>query len=215
MSASDVRDSGEPARLAEEVRAAAPTGRSGALVGIDGPGGSGKSTLADVLAAEIADAVVVHGDDFYRPSADRQRGTAASGGQFDLDRLLRQVVAPAASGGAVRYQWYDWSRDELAEWIPVPAGVTVIVEGVYCTELRLRDYYDYRIFCVADQAVRLRRGLERDGEAARSHWLDDWIPAEDRYIAGQRPDLAAQVVLASDGSDDDSAPVFRRVELSA
>jgi hypothetical protein len=61
----------------------------------------------------------------------------------------------------------------------------------------------------------LRRGLERDGEAARSQWLDDWIPAEDRYIAGQRPDLAAQVVLASDGSDDDSAPVFRRVELSA
>ena len=55
MSASDVRDDGEPGRLAEEVRAAAPAGRSGALVDIDGPGGSGKSTLAAVLAAEIAD----------------------------------------------------------------------------------------------------------------------------------------------------------------
>lgn len=129
MSACDVRDDGEPGRLAEEVRAAAPTGRSGALVGIDGPGGSGKSTLAAVLAAEIADAVVVHGDDFYRPSADRPRGTAASGGQFDLDRLLRQVVAPAASGGAVRYQRYDWSRDELAEWIPVPGADAVHAAG--------------------------------------------------------------------------------------
>lgn len=205
----------EPGQLARAVLAAASDGRSGVLVGIDGPGGSGKSLLADLLADHIDGAVVVHGDDFYRPSADRPDGAAAAGEQFDLDRLLRQVVVPAALGDPIRYQRYDWPTDELAEWISVPAGVTVVVEGIYCTELRLRDHYDYRIFCVADQSVRLRRGLARDGEAARSQWLDEWMPAEDRYVLGQRPDLAADMVLISDGPDDELAPVFRLVEPSA
>ena len=95
------------------------------------------------------------------------------------------------------------------------AGVTVIVEGVYCAGLRRTTT------TIGSSASRTRRcGCVEVSNATgkprpSAQWLDDWIPAEDRYIAGQRPDLAAQVVLASDGSDDDSAPVFRRVELSA
>ncbi len=194
---------------------AAPEGRSVVLVGIDGPGGSGKSTLADLLAAHIDGAVVVHGDDFYRPRAERSDGVVGADEQFDLDRLLRQVVAPAAAGTAIRYQRYDWPTDELAEWISVPADVTVVVEGIYCTELRLRDHYDFRIFCVAHRAVRLRRGLARDGHGARSQWLGEWIPAEDRYIVGQRPDLTADVVVASDRPDNQASPEFRLVEPPA
>lgn len=204
-----------PEQLAADIRAATPVCRAAALVGIDGPGGSGKSTLAAALASAIGSAVVVHGDDFHLPSADRPDGTAAVGAQFDLDRLLRQVVLPAATGGPIRYQRYDWGRDELAEWIRVPPGVPVVVEGVYCTELRLRDHYDFRIFCVADREARLRRGLARDGEAARSRWLDNWMPGEDRYLAAQRPDRAADVVLDGGGPEDSSGPVFRRVDPAA
>ena len=47
--------------------------------------------------------------------------------------------------------------------------------------------------------VRLRRGLERDGEAARPQW-EAWMAAEEAYRRRERPDLAADVVL--DGERD-------------
>lgn len=196
-------------QLAADARRVLSTDAPRVLIGIDGPGASGKSTLATLLATALGGAEVVHGDDFYRPSATRPDGDAAAGGQFDLDRLLHQVVAPAAAGKEITYQLYDWDRDELGAWVTVPAGSPLIVEGVYTTELRLRDSYTYRIFCLADRDVRLDRGLARDGESARSQWVDEWMPAEDRYVAQQRPDLAADIVLIGNGADVDH-PVFHR-----
>ncbi|MFD9406493.1 uridine kinase [Streptomyces sp. NPDC059989] len=196
-------------QLAAAVRRASSSDAPRVLIGIDGPGASGKSTLATLLATALGGAEVVHGDDFYRPSATRPDGDAEVGGQFDLERLLHQVVAPAAAGKEVTYQIYDWDRDELGPWVSVPEGSPLIVEGVYTTELRLRDHYTYRIFCLADRDVRLNRGLARDGESARSQWVDEWMPAEDRYVARQRPDLVADIVLIGNGADVDH-PVFHR-----
>ena len=39
------------------------------------------------------------------------------------------------------------------------------------------------------------RGIERDGGAARSRWIDEWMPAEDVYVAAMRPDAAAMLVV--------------------
>ncbi|MGI5404840.1 uridine kinase family protein [Streptomyces sp. CA-135486] len=194
-------------QLATDIRRAFPSGLPRLLIGIDGPGASGKSTLATLLARALGGAEVVHGDDFYRPSATRPDGDVTAGGQFDLDRLRRQVVSPAAAGQDVTYQVYDWDRDELGAWVTVPNSTPLIVEGVYTTELRLRDDYTYRIFCLADRELRLNRGLARDGESARSQWVDEWMPAEDHYLAQQRPDVAADTVLIANGADADH-PVF-------
>ena len=38
-------------------------------------------------------------------------------------------------------------------------------------------------------------GIERDGEAARSRWVDEWMPAEDAYVSAMRPDAAAMLVI--------------------
>jgi uridine kinase len=201
-------------RLARQIENRAQDSSRGVLVGIDGPGASGKSTLANQLAQSLENAAVVQGDDFYLPSGVRPRADAAVGAQFDLDRLLRQVVAPAAAGMEVRYQRYDWDRDALATWISIPPGSTIIVEGIYATEQRLRDHYTFRIFCLADRQLRLRRGLDRDGEGARTQWTDEWMPAEDHYIATQRPDLAAQLVLDGGGRDQEQ-PVYSVVAAGA
>lgn len=176
------------------------------VVGIDGPGASGKSTLAGLLAAHLTDhqanAAVVHVDDFYLPSTDR--GSHA-GALLDLPRLAAQVVLPAASGTALRYQRYDWSADSRMDTVEVPPHVPVIVEGVYCLQSRLRQAYSYSVFCRADPAVRLRRGLDRDGEDARATWVDEWMPAEDRYIADELPDDFADLVVDSSvGADTDA-----------
>src|SRR5207249_2725946 len=102
------------------VRAAADRPRI--LVGIDGPGAAGKSTLAGLLAGHLPGAAVVHVDDFYLPAALRESRAGEVGALFDLPRLARQVVLPAAAGSALRYQRYDWESDVLADWVEVPAG---------------------------------------------------------------------------------------------
>jgi uridine kinase len=179
------------------TRVAHAVGHPRILVGLDGPGASGKSTLAEAVAAGLEGAVVVHTDDFYLPRAGASASVDGVGARYDLARLARQVVAPAAGGGALRYQRYDWGSDTLTEWVDVPADVPVVVEGVYAMARRLRDAYTYAVFCRCDPATRLRRGLERDGEGARAMWLQQWMPAEDDYLAQEHPDDFADLVLDS------------------
>ncbi|MGX6743839.1 uridine kinase family protein [Streptomyces xantholiticus] len=168
------------------------------LLGIDGPGASGKNTLAGQLAAHLAGAEIVHVDDFYLPSAERASRSQEIGPGFDLARLREQVLAPASRGESVTYQKYDWDKDRLGELVTIAAGTPLIVEGVYSTQLAARPYYDYRLFCLAARETRLRRGLDRDGAEAESLWTDEWMPAEDRYLAAEEPHLTADAVLHSD-----------------
>jgi uridine kinase len=178
------------------------------VVGIDGPGGSGKSTLAELLAGLLPGACVVQADDFYLPSTLRPGEEAGIAANYDLDRLTAQVLQPVAAGERAAYQRYDWDDDRLGDWVTLPETGPVIVEGVYCTRDDLRAFYTYEIFCTASREVRLRRGLARDGEEARHQWVEVWMPAEDRYIAAQRPQDRADLVL--DGSDhgDARTPTF-------
>ena len=181
------------------------------LVGIDGPGGSGKSTLATQLVEALGDACLIHGDDFYLPSSRRDERLGEIGSLFDLPRLLEQVVAPGASGSAIRYQRHNWGTDALGEWTGVPDGVPIVVEGVYCLSEAMRSFYTYKIWCRADPAVRLARGLQRDGETARSSWVDLWMPLEDDYVAKQNPQLISDLVLDS-SSDQGTGETFRVVQ---
>lgn len=90
------------------------------LVAVDGPGGSGKSTLAALLAANLADAPVIHTDDF-----------ASAKNPIDWwPRLKQQVVDPLVIGEAARYRRYDWPSESLAEWNIVEPSPVVIIEGV-------------------------------------------------------------------------------------
>ena len=175
-------------------------------VGIDGPGASGKSTLAAGLAAALPEAVLVEGDDFYRPESDPNRSEIEIAALFDLSRLASQVLIPHTEGRDLHFQRYDWETGSLGDWAAGANGTPLIVEGIYSTHKILRDYYDLRIWVSAPRAVRLARGLERDGEEARSKWVDVWMPAEDRYIAEQAPQDHAHLVLdgsgAANGRDD-------------
>ena len=167
------------------------------LVFIDGLGGAGKSVLAEALAAELG-APVVQGDDFYRASAERRESPTESesvGASYDWRRLKQQVLAPLARGKDARYQRYDWSHDRLSDWVVVPRQATVVVEGVYVLRTELRRYASVSIWVETPREVRLDRGIERDGEAARSRWIDEWMPAEDAYVAAMRPDAAATLVV--------------------
>lgn len=116
-----------------------------ARVGIDGPGASGKSTLASGLAGVLPKAILVKGDDFYRPESDSKRSAFEVAGLFDLPRLASQVLIPHTEGRDLHYQRYDWEAGSLGAWVHGTSGTSLIVEGIYSTHQTLRDFYDLRI----------------------------------------------------------------------
>jgi uridine kinase len=159
------------------------------IVAIDGYGGSGKSTLARRLAAALDGAPMVPTDDF-----------ASWDDQFEWwPRLLEQVIAPLARGEIARYQRFDWTTRQLAEWIALPRKpAAVIIEGVAAMRREFDPYLAYRIWVDTPPAVRLRRGLERDGQVMRAQW-DRWMAAEAAYVEMDRPMDRADAVVRGAG----------------
>ncbi|MFZ1978560.1 MAG: uridine kinase [Bacteroidota bacterium] len=173
------------------------TSKQRVLIGIDGCGGSGKSTFAAELSGSLGAAPVIHVDDFYKPSRERSRLSSSKfiGWQFDWRRLERDVLKPLITGGEANYQRYDWSMGCLAEWRNIRTLSHVIIEGIYTLKSELSMYYDLRLWIECPRDVRLKRGLDRDGEHARSLWEDDWMQEEDRYIALCHPHLQAHKII--------------------
>ena len=174
------------AQLAGQLRTGSQPVR---FVGIDGCGGAGKTTFADRLARHGDGWPVVHTDDF------------ASHDEF-LDwwpRLLADVIEPLSQHKPATFRPYDWvHRRPGAPTTIAPADV-VVLEGVGATRQAWRDRLALAIWVDTDSGLRLRRGLQRDGEALADFWRE-WRLAEDRYVAEENPPAYADLVVAGDPS---------------
>ena len=127
---------------------------------VDGPAGSGKTTFAAAVAATVPGSVVVHMDDLFEgwdglPTVDAQ-----------LDSLLR----PLATGEPGSYRRWDWDAGAWAERVTVEPTDLLVVEGVGSGSLRAADVTTVLVWVEAPYDVRMRRGLERDGDAFAPHW---------------------------------------------
>ncbi len=170
------------------------------LVAIDGLGGAGKSTLARLLEEQLSTlgwvVTVVKHDDFYLPSNQRENQQARTiGRDFDWERLRDQVLTPIREGRAAHYQRYDWETDALAEWHTITTSDVVLVEGVYTMRCELTNLYDLKIWVECPRAIRLVRGIARDGEKARTIWEQDWMPQEDDYVKTHLPHERADLSI--------------------
>lgn len=170
------------------------------LVAIDGLGGAGKSTLAQLLEQQLKAlgwiVTVVKHDDFYLPSSQRENQQARMiGRDFDWERLRDQVLIPVRERRSTHYQRYDWEADVLAEWRTISASDVVLVEGVYTMRCELTDLYDLKIWVECPRAIRLARGIARDGEEARTIWEQDWMPKEDDYVKTHLPHERADLSI--------------------
>jgi uridine kinase len=172
------------------------------LVAIDGCGGAGKTVLATRLSEALSTTGrridIVHVDDFYLPSALRSTDNAQEkliGANFDWQRLREQVLVPLRAERDASYARYDWVTDKLAELHTVAAGSTVIIEGTTSSRNELAPFYDLRIWVDCPREIRLRRGIERDGEKKRQLWEHDWMPSEDRYVQAHRPHERADIII--------------------
>jgi uridine kinase len=164
------------------------------IVGIDGGGGAGKSTLARQLQRSAEGVQVVEMDDFYRPEPANSERSDEPCWFFDWRRLRDEVFRPLATGETARFRPHDWENGGLCdETIRVEPGGVVIVEGISTLRRELREWVDFGVWVEAPKALRLERGLERDGASARQTWERYWMPEEERYFEAHQPRRYADI----------------------
>lgn len=185
-------DPANPPLTAILARAHAAPARLGStrLVLVDGRAGAGKSTLAARLGAALG-AQVLHGDDMY----EGWTGLTTLWGV-----LGDQILAPLAAGRPGSFRRWDWGRAERAEAIEVPPAPFLVVEGVGVAQEAARPYASVVVWVDAPWDERLRRGLERDGDAMRDDW-ERWEADERHFHVQHGTDAAADILI------DGTAPI--------
>ena len=161
------------------ARGPASRSRPRLVVLIDGRSGTGKTTLGDALAAEL-DAQIVHLDDVY-PGWDGLR--AAS------EAVVTDVLGPAS--GHTRW---DWSTSQPAGWTAVDPERPIVIEGCGALSRASAPLASLRVWLEADDALRRRRAIERDGEVFAKEW-ERWAAQEEAFIATEDPVSLADVVV--------------------
>ena len=178
------------ASLAADVRSRTPRLGRVRLVCVDGPAGSGKTSFAAALSAALGGAQIVHLDDLYE---------GWSG--------LEGVAAPLAAGNPGRFQRYSWEIERFAEWLDVPVATELVVEGCGSADRLVNDFAVLRVWVEAPPSVRLARGLDRDGEALRHHWLR-WTELEAAHFVREGTRSRADLLVDGDAPDGPADGAF-------
>ncbi len=111
-----------------------------------------------------------------------------------LDGLLR----PLAQGRPGRYRRYDWDAGRFAETVAVAPTPLLVLEGVGSGSLPHADLVTVLVWVEAPHDLRLRRGVDRDGESFAPHWRR-WAAAEHRLFAEHRTRERADLVVDGTG----------------
>ena len=166
-----------------------PGGMRTRIVAVDGAGGAGKSSFARHLAEALGGCAIIHTDDF-----------ASWDNPIDWwPDLIERALEPISRGEVARFTPTRWTPDATPEAVETAPAEFLVLEGVSASRQAFRPYLTYAIWIEAGAQARLRRGLERDGEDARSQW-EEWMAEEDAYRERERPDFAADLVI--DGERD-------------
>lgn len=160
----------------DRVRRARPRLGRTRLVCVDGPAGSGKTTWAADLAAALGPgSAVLHMDDLYA-------GWTTTGA---FARLAAGVLRPLAEGRPGAYHRYDWAVARFDPWrTPVPVPEVLVVEGCGSSPRAADPWAVLRVWVEAPRAVRLARGLARDGPGYEPHWRR-WQAREPAVFAAE------------------------------
>ena len=160
------------------------------MVAIDGCGGAGKTTFATILAGILGNCPTLHTDDF-------------ASWDHPLDwypRVVEQVLEPLRHNQMAHFQKFDWQANRLGQWETVKPCSVIIMEGVSSSRSEFRPYLSFSIYIETDRELRLKRGLERDGEEILPLWKE-WMAEEDEYVLRDKPQKYADLVLSGNTQD--------------
>ncbi len=168
------------------------------VVALDGRSAAGKTMLAAALA-EVMDAAVIEGDDFYAGGVGLRTEPPAALVAACIDWHHQRIVLEALRAGRqAAWHAFDWETfdggrcTELTVKAPRPV---VILEGVYSARPELADLVDLSVLVRADEGVRESRLLAREGVIGP--WDRQWHFAEEYYFEFIRP-LTSFDMVASD-----------------
>ncbi|WP_235515472.1 AAA family ATPase [Curtobacterium sp. Leaf183] len=176
-----VRQLASVGRLASLSRSAPPGAGGRSVVLVDGRSGTGKTTLGAALARELG-AQLVHLDDVY-PGWDGLRAAA--------DAVVSDVLGQPSG-----HRRWDWGASAPADWVALDPSAPIVIEGCGALSRASAPLASVRVWLTADDAVRKRRALDRDGEVFRAEW-ERWAHQEDAFIAAEHPEALADMVLRS------------------
>lgn len=163
------------------IKAIDSAGNKPLTVAIEGGSASGKTTLSAMLA-KIYGAAVFHTDDYFlRPHQRTKERLAETGGNFDRERFLTEILLPLKNGETVSYSRFDCKMQTLRSLKTVAPARINIIEGAYSMHPELRGFYDLTVFLDIDKELQKARVTARNGEMA-SRFFNEWIPLEDRYF---------------------------------
>ncbi|MGH3335065.1 MAG: 4-amino-4-deoxy-L-arabinose transferase, partial [Nocardioides sp.] len=160
----------------------------GRLMSIDGPAGAGKTTLADQVAALAPGARVVHMDDLYE----------GWDGLPQVGRQMAGLLRPLADRLPGSYRRYDWHVGAFAETVTVEPTDLLVLEGVGSGCRMHDDLIGVLVWVDAPYDLRMRRGIDRDGEDFAPHW-QAWAEAEQVVFAHHRTRQRADLVIDGSG----------------
>ncbi|MEK4713768.1 MULTISPECIES: AAA family ATPase [unclassified Sporosarcina] len=177
------------------------------LIGIDGLGGSGKTMYAYKLQQQLEGSVILHLDDFVHKKEVRYNENYEEWYcyyhlQWRYDYLIQKLLLPLKSGLDVNETIEVYNRETdsyILREIEIPAGTTVIVEGVFLQRPELRPYFEIVVYLELDQETRLKRITDRDIYMGNKKEIalkydQRYFPAEEKYIEQCNPLALADIV---------------------
>lgn len=151
------------------------------IIALDGRAAAGKTTLAYELK-KIYDCNVFHVDDFFlRPEQRTAERLAEIGGNFDRERMLKEVIEPLLSGVPFSYRPYSCKLGALTEPIEVEPKKITVIEGSYACHPCLFNIYGLRFFLTVDKEEQLRR-ISKRAPMSYEAFKTKWIPLEEAYF---------------------------------
>ncbi len=153
------------------------------VIAIEGRAASGKTTLANYLAKKY-NITVFHIDDFFLPlKLQTQERLSEVGENIDHERFLYEVLLPLKSEEpSIALKKFNCKIQSLEPTTIVNASNVIIVEGVYCLNKNLRDYYDYKVFIDVNIDLQHKRLKDRSSIEVYNKFVNKWLPLEDKYF---------------------------------
>jgi uridine kinase len=191
----------------------------GIAVGISGIDCAGKSTVAESLRERLesdgVSVLVVSGDEFTRPTAERYAevdpGLGYYRDSFAYEWLFDELLPAVRNGfvGELTAAVSDWEADSWRrERFTIAPQAIVIVEGCFLFTAGRDDAFDLRIWIdlplelAVERALRRPRDLDRMGgpSGVRDRYARRYVPGQLLHLERDAPKQRADIVLGPVGA---------------